>query len=122
MWDRVLVDSARPRKATSAKRRRMTSVASLRGLPYGHERPLRYFDPGRHCLQFLYQIPEAFAQLDKHELPGQPKRDAGFAKGGFELTLLDCTGYVHKAAAYQWRRASCSRHRRRGQLGSIPGA
>src|SRR3970282_1612387 len=43
-------------------------------------RQLRDFDLGRHRLQFLYQGPEAFARLNKPELVGQIKSDAGFAK------------------------------------------
>lgn len=62
-------------------------------------RQLRDFDLGRHRLQFLYQGPEAFAQLNKPDLVGQMKSDAGFAKvAGVELTLLDCVRYFHKAA------------------------
>ena len=62
-------------------------------------RQLRDFELGRHRLQFLYQGPEAFAQLNKPELVGQMKSDAGFAKvAGVELTLLDCVRYFHKAA------------------------
>lgn len=62
-------------------------------------RQLRDFDLGRHRLQFLYQGPEAFAQLNKPELVGQMKSDAGFARvAGVELTLLDCVRYFHKAA------------------------
>jgi predicted transcriptional regulator of viral defense system len=62
-------------------------------------RQLRDFDLGRHRLQFLYQGAEAFIQLNKPELVGQMKSDAGFAKvAGVELTLLDCVRYFHKAA------------------------
>lgn len=62
-------------------------------------RQLRDFDLGRHRLQFLYQGPGAFAQLNKPELVDQMKSDAGFAKvAGVELTLLDCVRYFHKAA------------------------
>lgn len=62
-------------------------------------RQLRDFDLGRHRLQFVYQMPEAFAQVNKPELVGQMKSDAGFAKvAGVELTLLDCVRYFHKAA------------------------
>jgi len=62
-------------------------------------RQLRDFDLGRHRLQFIYQMPEAFAQVNKPELVGQMKSDAGFAKvAGVELTLLDCVRYFHKAA------------------------
>lgn len=60
---------------------------------------LRDFDLGRHRLQFLYQIPETFVQVNKPELVGAMKSDAGFAKvAGIELTLLDCVRYFHKAA------------------------
>lgn len=62
-------------------------------------RQLRDFDLGRHRLQFIYQMPEAFAQVNKPALVGQMKSDAGFAKvAGIELTLLDCVRYFHKAA------------------------
>ena len=62
-------------------------------------RQLRDFDLGRHRLQFLYQGPAAFAQLNKPELVGQMKSDTGFAKvAGVELALLDCMRYFHKAA------------------------
>ena len=61
-------------------------------------RQLRDFNLGRHRLQFLYQGPEAFAQVNKPELVGQMKSDAGFAKvAGVELTLLDCVRYMHRA-------------------------
>ena len=60
---------------------------------------LRGFELGRHRLQFLYQAPAAFAQVNKPDLVGQVKSDAGFAKvAGVELTLLDCLRYFHKAA------------------------
>ena len=62
-------------------------------------RQLRDFELGRHRLQFIYQMPKAFAQLNKPELVGQMKSDAGVAKvAGVELTLLDCVRYFHKAA------------------------
>ncbi|MEQ1880284.1 MAG: type IV toxin-antitoxin system AbiEi family antitoxin, partial [Burkholderiales bacterium] len=62
-------------------------------------RQLRDFELGRHRLQFIYQMPKAFAQVNKPELVGQMKSDAGFAKvAGVELTLLDCVRYFHKAA------------------------
>jgi predicted transcriptional regulator of viral defense system len=61
-------------------------------------RQLREFDLGRHRLQFFYQTPKAFAQVNKPELVGKMKSDAGFAKvAGVELTLLDCVRYFHKA-------------------------
>lgn len=60
---------------------------------------LRDFGLGRHRLQFLYQVPEAFARVNRPELLGQLKSVAGFAKvAGIELTLFDCVRYFHKAA------------------------
>ena len=61
-------------------------------------RQLRDFDLGRHRLQFLYQSPKVFAQINRPELLTQIKSDAGFAKvAGVELTLLDCARYFHRA-------------------------
>jgi predicted transcriptional regulator of viral defense system len=60
---------------------------------------LRDFELGRHRLQFPYQAPEAFSQVNKPDLVGQMKSNAGFAKvAGVELTLLDCVRYFHKVA------------------------
>ena len=60
---------------------------------------LRDFDLGRHRLQFLYQTPKSFAQVNQPGPLDQIKSDAGFAKiAGVELTLLDCARYFHKAA------------------------
>jgi predicted transcriptional regulator of viral defense system len=60
---------------------------------------LRDFEIGRHRLQFLYQTPKAFAQINQLDQLDQMKSDAGFAKvAGVELTLLDCARYFHKAA------------------------
>ena len=62
-------------------------------------RQLRDFDLGRHRLQFLYQAPTIFSQVNQPALVGQMKSDAGFATvAGIELTLLDCVRYFHKAA------------------------
>jgi len=62
-------------------------------------RQLRDFDLGRHRLQFLYQGPNAFNQVNQSSLVDQMKSDAGFATvAGVELTLLDCVRYFHKAA------------------------
>ena len=62
-------------------------------------RQLRDFDLGRHRLQFLYQGPDAFSQVNQSSLVDQMKSDAGFAMvAGVELTLLDCVRYFHKAA------------------------
>ena len=59
---------------------------------------LREFEIGRHRLQFLYQSPKAFAQVNQPDQLDQMKSEAGFAKvAGVELTLLDCARYFHKA-------------------------
>ena len=59
---------------------------------------LREFEIGRHRLQFLYQTPKAFAQVNQPDQLDQMKSEAGFAKvAGVELTLLDCARYFHKA-------------------------
>ena len=73
---------------------------------------LRAFEIGRHRLQFVYQAPHAFAKANHPECLAQMKSDAGFAKvagveltlvapvdpGAFDLTLLDCARYFHRAA------------------------
>ncbi len=62
-------------------------------------RQLRDIDLGRHRLQFVYQGPDAFSQVNQSSLVDQMKSDAGFATvAGVELTLLDCVRYFHKAA------------------------
>ncbi len=59
---------------------------------------LRNFEIGRHRLQFLYQVPKVFTQVNKPEQLDQMKSDAGFSKvAGVEVTLLDCARYFHKA-------------------------
>jgi predicted transcriptional regulator of viral defense system len=60
---------------------------------------LRGFEIGRHRLQFIYQAPAAFAQVNQVALLGSIKSETGFAKvAGIELTLLDCARYFHKSA------------------------
>jgi len=60
---------------------------------------LRNFEIGRHRLQFLYQTPKVFAQVNHLEHLGKLKSDTGFAKvADIELTLLDCARYYHKAS------------------------
>ena len=60
---------------------------------------LHDFEIGRHRLQFIYQSPIAFAQVNQPEWLGSMKSEAGFAKvAGVELTLLDCARYFHKSA------------------------
>jgi predicted transcriptional regulator of viral defense system len=60
---------------------------------------LRGFEIGRHRLEFVYQVPRAFAQVNQPELLGSIKSETGFAKvAGVELTLLDCARYFHRSA------------------------
>lgn len=62
-------------------------------------RQIRPFDIGRHRVQFIYQAPDAFAQVNQSEWLAQLKSETGFAKvAGVELTLLDSVRYFHKAA------------------------
>jgi len=59
---------------------------------------LRAFEIGRHRLQFIYQVPAAFAKANLSEWLDSMKSDTGFAKvAGIELTLLDCARYFRKA-------------------------
>ena len=58
---------------------------------------LRDFEIGRHRLQFMYQTPATFVQVNQPDYLVAMKSDAGFAKvAGVELTLLDCARYFHK--------------------------
>ena len=62
-------------------------------------RQLRNIELGRHRVQFVYQAPNAFEAVNRPGLLGQIKSDSGFAKvSGVELTLLDVTRYLRKAA------------------------
>lgn len=61
-------------------------------------RQLRSFEVGRQRLEFIYQSPKIFAQVNQVGWLGSLKSEAGFAKvAGLELTLLDCARYFHKA-------------------------
>lgn len=60
---------------------------------------MRGFEIGRQRLEFIYQSPAAFRQVNRPDWLGSLKSEAGFAKAaGLELTLLDCARYFHKAA------------------------
>ena len=62
-------------------------------------RQMRDFEIGRHRLEFIYQSPGTFSQVNLQSCLDALKSDAGFAKvAGVELTLLDCARYFHKAA------------------------
>jgi len=59
---------------------------------------LRAFEIGRHRLQFIYQVPVAFAKANLSEWLDSMKSETGFARvAGIELTLLDCARYFRKA-------------------------
>lgn len=62
---------------------------------------LRDLQIGRHRLQFLYQAPQAFSQVNLASRLDQMKSDEGFAKvAAVELTLLDCgLHYGHEQLA-----------------------
>jgi predicted transcriptional regulator of viral defense system len=60
---------------------------------------LRDFELGRHRLEFVYQSPSAFAEVNLTDWLDSLKTDTGFAKvAGIELTLFDCARYFHRAA------------------------
>jgi predicted transcriptional regulator of viral defense system len=60
---------------------------------------LRDFEIGRHRVQFVFQAPADFAQINQPDWLGSMRSEAGFAKvAGVELTLLDCARYFHKSA------------------------
>ncbi len=62
-------------------------------------RQVRGFEVGRQRVEFIYQSPSAFRQVNRSDWLGSIKSEAGFAKvAGLELTLLDCARYFHKAA------------------------
>jgi predicted transcriptional regulator of viral defense system len=62
-------------------------------------RQMRGFEIGRHRLEFVYQSPAVFGQVNQPDWLDSLKTDAGFAKvAGIELTLFDCARYFHKAA------------------------
>ncbi len=60
---------------------------------------MRGFEVGRQRLEFIYQSPVAFREVNRPDWLDSIKSEAGFAKvAGLELTLLDCARYFHKAA------------------------
>lgn len=62
-------------------------------------RQVRGFEVGRQRVDFIYQSPSAFRQVNRADWLGSIRSEAGFAKvAGVELTLLDCARYFHKAA------------------------
>jgi predicted transcriptional regulator of viral defense system len=62
-------------------------------------RQLQRIEIGRQRIEFLYQVPAAFAASNRKEWLAQLKTEAGFAQiAGVELTLLDLCRYFHQAA------------------------
>lgn len=62
-------------------------------------RQLRGFEVGRQRLEFIYQAPQIFDQVNRAGWLATLKSEAGFAQvAGLELTLLDCARYFHRAA------------------------
>jgi AbiEi antitoxin C-terminal domain len=60
---------------------------------------LRSFEIGRHRIQFVYQSPESFAEVNQPQYLAQIKSPSGFAKAaGVELLLLDSIRYFHRAS------------------------
>jgi predicted transcriptional regulator of viral defense system len=58
---------------------------------------LRVLDVGRHRIQFVYQSPLFFNEVNQPDWLDKIKSEAGFAKAaGVELTLLDSVRYFHK--------------------------
>jgi len=63
---------------------------------------VRDFEIGRHRLQFTYQEPAAFAQVNRSDWLSSLKSNAGITHvAGIELTLLDCACHFHKTAGIQ---------------------
>ena len=59
---------------------------------------IRSFEIGRHRVQFLYQAPEAFGEINVPGNLDRLKTPAGYATvAGVEVTLLDSARYFHKA-------------------------
>lgn len=59
---------------------------------------LRALTVGRHRIQFIYQSPSLFIQVNQQEWLDKIKSEAGFASvAGVELTLLDSIRYFHQA-------------------------
>ena len=62
-------------------------------------RQMRGVEIGRHRVEFVYQSPSVFGQVNQPDWLDSLKSDAGFAKvAGIELMLFDCARYFHKAA------------------------
>jgi predicted transcriptional regulator of viral defense system len=61
-------------------------------------RQLPKIEIGRQRIEFVYQVPRAFAEANRATWLAQLKTEAGFAKiAGVELALLDMCRYFHRA-------------------------
>ena len=61
-------------------------------------RQMRGFEVGRQRLEFIYQSPATFREVNRPDWLDSIKSETGFAQvAGLELTLLDCARYFHKA-------------------------
>lgn len=62
-------------------------------------RQLRSIEIGRQRVEFIYQTPSRFAEVNRATWLAQLKTEAGFAQiAGVELTLLDVCRYYHRSA------------------------
>ena len=53
---------------------------------------------GRHRVEFVYQSPDSFNQVNQTPWVDSLKGDTGYSKvAGIELMLLDCTRYIHRS-------------------------
>lgn len=53
---------------------------------------------GRHRVEFVYQSPNSFNQVNQTPWVDSLKGDTGYSKAaGVELTLFDCTRYIHRS-------------------------
>jgi hypothetical protein len=60
---------------------------------------LRNIDAGHFRIQFIYQTPKVFAEVNREDWLMQMKSDTGYCKvSGVDLTLLDVTRYFQKSA------------------------
>lgn len=60
-------------------------------------RQIRALEIGRHRLEFIYQSPAAFSEVNREPWLARLKSESGYAKvSGVELILLDCARYFHR--------------------------
>ena len=85
----------------------------------GRDECVMRIELGRHRVEFTYQAPDSFGDVNQSPYLGTLKTSAGFARlAGIELTLLDCVRYFRKAGgingvaqiAQFWRLSGDTRH------------